>query len=452
MAAGGLVSVRIEENHPLLLLAGCMPWESMAELVVQDLKATTIQGFWFMGRKIQVRTHLAAYLLQKLYDLTDRKTEYQLKDNAACQLFCGATVVKNWRAPDHTKIEEFRNRLSPETQRALANALAQHATEIGFADPHVVDIDSTVQEANIAYPSDAGLMHKLVKMSAKVIGYIKENRPHSKLAKIKLDLENIGKKARGYFFLSKNTSLQKRREAFKSLHSLIKAQMKPVVEAATSIRTGQIPWNIQKSLDTIKSDAWRYLLDVAHFIRTHSIKPSKLLSWHAKAVACIRKGKPGKENEFGRVYQLGRLAGNFVFVAKATSIRMNDKTSFQPMLEEHQRLFGTGTLLSLTADKGYWRFDNLRCAIEASIEECGLQRPANVKAQLGRLTPSRERELRDRRAGIEPVIGHLKQGGQLGRSRMKSDTATLAAGYGSVLGFNLRQLIRCQQGKMKRAA
>jgi transposase, IS5 family len=35
-----------------------------------------------------------------------------------------------------------------------------------------------------------------------------------------------------------------------------------------------------------------------------------------------------------------------------------------------------------------------------------------------------------------------KQGGQLGRSRMKTDDTTLAAGYGAIGGFNLRQLIR----------
>jgi hypothetical protein len=48
----------------------------------------------------------------------------------------------------------------------------------------------------------------------------------------------------------------------------------------------------------------------------------------------------------------------------------------------------------------------------------------------------------DRRAGIEPLIGHAKQGGQLGQSRMKTDDTTLAAGYGAIGGFNLRQLIR----------
>jgi transposase, IS5 family len=48
----------------------------------------------------------------------------------------------------------------------------------------------------------------------------------------------------------------------------------------------------------------------------------------------------------------------------------------------------------------------------------------------------------DRRAGIEPLIGHAKQGSQLSQSRMKTDDTTLAAGYGAIGGFNLRQLIR----------
>jgi urea transporter len=34
------------------------------------------------------------------------------------------------------------------------------------------------------------------------------------------------------------------------------------------------------------------------------------------------------------------------------------------------------------------------------------------------------------------------------RIHLAAYTATLAAGYGSVLGFNLRQMIRHQQGKI----
>ena len=57
--------------------------------------------------------------------------------------------------------------------------------------------------------------------------------------------------------------------------------------------------------------------------------------------------------------------------------------------------------------------------------------------------------LNKRRAGIEPLIGHTKQGGQLGKSRMKNDRNIEASGYGAVLGFNLRQLIRAFSMKQK---
>ena len=54
-----------------------------------------------------------------------------------------------------------------------------------------------------------------------------------------------------------------------------------------------------KTSKQIKDDAWRYLLDVGHFTRAHTIKAGKILSFHAKAVACVKKGKIGEDFEFG---------------------------------------------------------------------------------------------------------------------------------------------------------
>ena len=236
----------------------------MIEQVVPDLKSTTKKGFWWMGPKLKVRIHLAAYILQKLYNYTDRKTEYQLKDNAAVQLFCGLNIVKGWHAPDHTKIEEFRNRLSPETQKNLANMISQVAVALGFADPKDVDLDSTVQEANIAYPSDASLMSKLSGIGKKVLEYLKNKRKHLGI-NFSVDLTKIKKAARKYFFLPKNRSIEVKREVFKDLHKLVKSQMKPVVQLCNSLSDLQVkrlPWNIQRSVQQIKEDAWRYLLDV----------------------------------------------------------------------------------------------------------------------------------------------------------------------------------------------
>jgi hypothetical protein len=152
------------------------------------------------------------------------------------------------------------------------------------------------------------------------------------------------------------------------------------------------------------------------------------------------------------VFQLGRIKGNFLFAASSTSNQMNDKKSLPSLLDEHARLFGKGTLNSFTADKGYWSRSNLRLLHERAVAEIGLQHPVNIKNVQGLPGEQVQARLRDRRAGIEPLIGHAKHGGQLGRSRMKSDTATLAAGYASVLGFNLRQIVRKQRPSQLRAA
>ncbi len=108
-----VISLTPSNDHPLIRLARVIPWTDLADIVLPDLKKTPT-GKWWLGRKLQLRIHLGVYLLQLLFNKTDRQTEWEVKDNAAYQIFCGFSVVENWHCPDHTKIEEFRSRLSPE--------------------------------------------------------------------------------------------------------------------------------------------------------------------------------------------------------------------------------------------------------------------------------------------------------------------------------------------------
>ncbi|MGA1872000.1 MAG: hypothetical protein ACMUJM_26080, partial [bacterium] len=198
-----------------------------------------------------------------------------------------------------------------------------------------------------------------------------------------------------------------------------------------------VPWNIKRSLTHIRSNAKKYLDDVAYFIENQTMKTGKILSFHLKEVACIIKGKLGKAKEFGRVFQLGRIGGNFFIVLPSTSIRQEDKQSLLPMVQEHERVFGKGVLESLGTDKGYYTKKNEK-ELREKISEVGIQIPGNVKEQR-----KIDQAIKDRRAGIEPLIGHVKNFG-LRKSKMKSDETTLAAGYRSVLGFNLHQFMKHQ--------
>ena len=105
------------------------------------------------------------------------------------------------------------------------------------------------------------------------------------------------------------------------------------------------------------------------------------------------------------------------------------------------------TLQSIATDKGYYSFDNERRLETAGVKDIYLPRPNRTLNAPLEKTPGPIRQLlHDRRAGIEPLIGHTKQGGQMGRSRMKSDETTKSAGYASVFGFNARQLTRYLAG------
>lgn len=433
----------VSTSELLLKLGSALEWLKIADLAMEDLKQTA-KGFWFLGRRLCLRSHLAVMILQSLLKETDRGIEERIEQTPLYQVFCGKSILQHWKCPDHTKIEEFRNRLSPDTHKAIGNYVLQVAQAHGFADASWMDVDSTVQESNMAYPSDATLMKKLSEKCHRGLEFLKEKKK-AYLPKICIDIEQIRKKAQAYFFLAKNASIECRRELFKSYHVLVKKQLRPMIEFCESLSSRQLnglPWNIRKALEQIRNHGWRYLLDVGHFVRNHTIKHGKILSFHAHAVACIKKGKAGKDKEFGRVFQLGRIGGNFLIAFSCQSVRMEDKHSLLPAIHEHQNIFGDNTLQQVGADKGYYKAKNISEVKLMSINADGLQRTATVKDQL---SPEVVKPLRDRRSGIEPLIQHAKSFG-LGKSKMKSDTATLASGYRSVMGFNLHQLIRHMMG------
>jgi len=444
------VTIDVSPTHPLIQLAQVIPWQALANMVLPDLKRTTAQGKWWLGRKLKLRIHLGAFLLQWLYNLTDRQVDWAIKDHAAYQLFCGRGVVDHWRAPDHTKIEEVRSRLSPETQRQVANQVAIWATELGFTDPAKMDIDSTIQEANIAYPSDAQLMVKMTLVVNKVWTYMKENVSFFADFVPSVDVKAVKAKARAYGFRDgKNVDETQRlfqdlwHEAFTQINHVRK-----YFQILLDYDIDRMPWNIRRAFEQINAHGSELFLNVASFICRGVMVPDKALSFHAQAVRCFNKGKSTHGLEFGRAFQLGRIGGNFLVVGACTSIRMEDKASIGPMIEAHQSLFGQGVLQSFGTDKGYYSQAN-RDYLGAvkGLKELGLQQPGLDIGGLAEREAETRARLADRRAGIEPLIGHAKQGGQLGQSRMKTDDTTLAAGYSAIGGFNLRQLIRHLLGK-----
>lgn len=441
------ITTEIADSRPMMKLANELDWGFLAELALPDLKKTTRKGFWHLGRRLFLRVHLGMFLLQSLRNETDRQIEETVSQTPELQVFCGkslGSLRRVWKCPDHTAVEKFRNRLDAGTSKTMGDYVVQKAIKLGFASVEWFDIDSTVQEANIAYPSDASLMQKMAEKVYHVMEHIQDkmgsviSQPRERLV---VAIESIRKKAHGYFFLARNAAIDVRRNHFASYHAFVQEQITPCLEYLKVLPSAELqalPWNIRRAAEQIMQHGRCYLDDVAHFVKTHTIKAGKILSWHAQFVACIRKGKAGKEYEFGRVFQLARVKGNFMLALGCTSIRMADKQSLVPAAQELRALFGPTAVQSVGTDKGYYSHKGVKELGRLGINTDGVQRSANVKNQVD---PAVAMPLRNRRAGIEPLIAHVKKFG-LGKSRYKSDAATLQSGYRAVMGFNLHQLKR----------
>jgi hypothetical protein len=265
-----------------------------------------------------------------------------------------------------------------------------------------------------------------------------------------VDVKAVKAKARAYLFRDRQDPAHAQttfhelwQEAFTQMH-----QVRKYFDIVLDDDIQRMPWNIRRAWEQVQAHCSTLFLHVASFLCRGVVVPDKALSFHAQAVRCFNKGKAAKGLQFGRAFQLGRIGGNFLVVGACTSIRMEDKAAVRPMIETHQDLFGAGILTSSGMDKGYYSGANRKYlrSLEGLKEFC-LQQPGldiSTRSESDAATYTR---LVERRAGIEPLIGHAKQGGQLGQSRMKTDDTTLAAGYGAIGGFNLRQLIRYLLGK-----
>lgn len=452
---GTEIRINIKDDHKLLKLANALPWERLSRMVLPDLQCTTNKFRWWVGRSLQLRTHLGVYLLQQLFNETDRGIERQIQDNAAYRIFCGMTIVENWRCPDHTKIEEFRSRLSKGTQCRLANEIAVLATHLGFAKSGHIDIDSTVQEANISYPAASTLLVKIAELAKRITEPLFKLGDDLKEQIPIIDMKEVKAKAKNYFILKhrKKTTKEVKEQQAKELWRVVTKNVMPVFRFCHEL---EVPWIKQRlsnylkgRLEQFQRKCLPFLEDSFENIFNKETMDAKIYSFHLDEIDCFNKNKANKKLEFGRAYQLERINGNFMLVSPCTSIRLPDAESLKVTIERHKRLFDGMDIESVSADKGYYSKENERYLLGQGVKEVGLQRPKRklIGAPYNPIDDITKEKLNNRRAGIEPLIGHLKHGWQMGRSRMKSDQATENAGYCSVLGFNLRQLGRYLVGE-----
>jgi IS5 family transposase len=394
----------IDLKHPLVRLAGLVPWSDFDEAFGRFYKPT--------GRPAKsTRLMVGLHYLKHTFDLSDELTVERWVENPYWQYFCGFEFFQHAPPIDPSLMTRWRQRIGPEEMDRVLKATVEMALESGTTKPSSLErvtVDTTVQEKAIAHPTDSRLYLKALQT-----------------------LVRQAKKA-GLALRQSHTRLAKKAAAKAGRYAHAK-QYKRMRREVKRLKTylGRVYRDVGRKIagDGERQARFARLLGLVERLLAQQPKDkNKLYSLHAPEVVCIAKGKAHKRYEFG--CKVGIAATNregLFLAAKAFEDNPYDGHTLQATIDQAEAMSGVA-IQRAYVDKDYRGHDYQG---QASVILSGQRRG---------LTPQMKRELK-RRSAIEPMIGHAKNDGRLGRNYLLGHDGDRINALLAASGHNLRLIL-----------
>jgi IS5 family transposase len=410
--SGDLFRARLDQiinlKHELVQLAEKIDWAWIDSEIAPLYSENGRPG-------IETRFVIGLLLLKHIYGLSDEGVCERWVCDPYFQYFTGEEFFQHVFPHERSDLSHWRKRLGGKLELLLAESL-RVAHEVGALrtkDLARVNVDTTVQPKNVTFPTDAKLLH------AAILGLNRMAQKHGvRLRQSYLRLAKRAAMMAGRYSHAKQFKRHHRELRFlrTRLGRLIrdirrKIKGKEGLEAAFATPLGRA--------DQIRSQRQRQ-------------RGWKLYSFHAPEVECIGKGKASAPYEFGvKVSIVSTNArapgGQFVLHAKSLPGNPYDGHTLKTVVEDTQALTGR-EIERAFVDKGYRGHDAPN------------PRRIFISGQKRGVFGAIKRQLK-RRAAIEPVIGHMKSEGHLGRCYLKGRAGDAINAVLSAVGHNLRRVL-----------
>lgn len=393
----------INPGHPLVKLSKVVDWKRLEDVFGETYCPDN-------GRPaISTRLMVALHYLKYTYDLSDEDAVQGWLENPYWQYLSGMKFFQHTIPIHPSSMTRWRNRIGESGGEELLKetiGAGLRMKAIKQSQLKRINVDTTVQEKDIRFPTDARLY----------------DRARQRLVN-KAKAEGI-KLRQNYNRVSRKLVCRQSRYA----HA---RQMRRARSCTSKLRTilGRVIRDIErKCLEPDKS--LKSLLEVSRRIVTQKRHDKhKVYSVHEPEVACISKGKAHKRYEFGcKVSVAATSRGGWFVGALAFSGNPYDGRTLSDTLKQVTRLSRSPE--HVYVDRGYrgHGYD-------------GDSRVYVDKVRRGRTARSVWRWMK-RRAAIEPGIGHLKQEHRMDRNRLKGIAGDRINAILSAAGMNFRKLLR----------
>jgi hypothetical protein len=425
----GKVKIPVPTDHPLVTASKKIDWEQM----FVEIEPIIYKGInKRLGRKLDLRAHCGMYLLQASFNWTDRFSEEMLRYYAPARIFCGYSADST-RSIDHTKIEKFRNRLGASGAEVMNKHLLKQAVRCNFTNGKDVDMDTTVQEAGISYPTEMNLMKKfrerVLAIGEKVLGAASDQ-----FEGLKESAKKARKLVKEYQLFAK--AQEKKRELIEKAREITLGFVEELKGMSTMEKAAELRPYLKKEMLRLLEIMPRLLEQIKSWLETGKVAKDKILSLCKDVPKFISKGKIGKAKEIGRKWIVNQHVNGFLLLICPENPTIADTDCVKISLQESARTFGEMPE-SYGTDRGMDSKENIKRCEKYGIEKIGIQPRGPKEWQVDQETA---REMYCRRAAIEPRIGIA---GRLGlkKSRAKTDVGDVTSGHRAGIGFNFKKMM-----------
>jgi IS5 family transposase len=393
----------INPKHELAILAHRIDWQYFEESFSPLYSHTGQPG-------VPIRTMVGLLLLKRIYNLGDETVMAQWVQNPYFQYFCGEAEFQ-WEAPcDPSDMVHFRKRIGEEgAEKILEASIQTRRDEIRSTND--VLIDTTAQEKNITYPTDAKLLIKVIKRC-------------NKIAKAE------GVEQRQSYKSTMKKLLLKQRFAHHP------KRKKEAAAALRKLRTiaGRLVRELERKLDQDALEQYEEVLQNCNKIVTQRKNDSnKIYSLHEPETACIAKGKAHKKFEFGSKVSFAVVPKiNIIVGIKNFNGNPNDTSTLEPALENIEKVCKI-KFKNAIVDRGYKGKKMVRDTIIVTPRPPSSRQP---------YTNNTMRKKCKSRATVEPVIGHTKYGNRMIKNYLKGIAGNSINANLAAAGFNFKGLLR----------
>ena len=366
-----------------------------------------------------IRFMVGCLLLKHLYNLGDETLEKAWIMNPYMQHFCGRVFFEHEFPCDPSNFVHFRKRIGEKgIEKIFAYSVRMHDAKTNTSN--FVLSDTTVQENNTSFPTDAKLCKKVIDYCNKIAGNegIKQRQRYTKVSKKMVRNTYNGKHPK------------RAKAARKSQRQLKTIAMRLIRE-------------LQRNFNAEQQEFYKDLMTLYTKVVTQKRNDAdKIYSIHKPFTRCIAKGKAHSQYEFGNKVGLITTANKgkkIILGIKAFLQTPYDGHTIEPLLEQMET-GGQKLPKELLYDRGGRGKSEIK-GVKISIPSTPRKKDTAYQKQ------TKRKKFRTR-AAIEPIIGHLKTDFRLAKNYFMGETGPQINALLAATAWNMKKMMELLKQKI----